>query len=505
VPGQGNTQVVYLKYANAKNLATILQGFANKAAAAETKNQSSQNDVTILSDEETNALVISAPPKTMVNIRQVINQLDIRRAQVLVEAIIAEVSGSMNDRLGFDFGSITQNGAIITNSLNALPALAGGAIAANGDINLAGFAGAVGANSNANLTFGGALSRTSNAGVTTLPFLGLLQAISTDNNSNLLSTPSLITMDNQEAEINVGQEVPFLTGSFTNGNTNAGNNTVNPFQTIERRDVGVILKVTPHVVDTENLQLKIYQEVSDVVLGSAAATASDLITNKRTINTTVLAKTGDIIALGGLIRDQVTENESKTPLLGDIPLLGGLFRSTSTNKSKQNLMVFIRPVILADKANLARYSQSRYNYLRELQQEIAPPQRLVEEPGPVMREFDDASNEPALNPIPTKPTTRVRPTSPKRTNSPTGAFRNTGSTNTFDLTQEPTHPRGAAVAVNPKPVARVPQPPKPRRSLPTANKPSKPRTNPRANPTNIQTAPVGEWIPLLPEDYPTAR
>lgn len=495
IPGQGNTQVAYLKYANAKNLATLLQGFASKTAAAESKNQSNQDSVTILADEETNALIISAPPKVMANIRQVISLLDIRRAQILVEAIIAEVSGNVNNRLGFDLGSITQNGAIITNSLNALPGLAGSAISANGDINIAGFAGAVGTNPNANLTLGGALSRTSSAGVTTLPFLGLLQAISTDNNSNLLSTPSLITMDNQEAEINVGQEVPFLTGSFTNGNTNNTNNSVNPFQTIERRDVGIILRVTPNVVDTENLQLKIYQEVSDVVQGSASTTASDLITNKRTIDTTVLAKTGDIIALGGLIRDQVTENESKTPLLGDIPIVGGLFRSTNTSKMKQNLMVFIRPVILAEEANLARYSKSRYDYLRELQKTVAPPQRLVEGRGPIMRDFDNATNEPALNPIPTPAGRKMAPRrqTPNKRRTNANAFSNNAPNNTVAPSQQPQRPLPPANAI-------IDQPPASQKPAP------KPVTRVQRGPRRVTTPPpTGEWIPLLPEDYPVEK
>jgi general secretion pathway protein D len=187
----------------------------------------------------------------------------------------------------------------------------------------------------------------------------ILQALASDSDTNILSTPSLVTMDNEEAEIIVGQNVPFVTGSFSSTGAAAGS--VDPFQTIQREDVGITLRVTPQINEGNAIVMKIEQEVSSV---SNDASAADIITNKRSIKTNVLVEDGQVLVLGGLIDDQITETVQKVPLLGDIPLLGYLFRSKSVSNTKQNLMIFIHPTILRDAATSARYSVNKYNYIR---------------------------------------------------------------------------------------------------------------------------------------------
>lgn len=350
----GNTSVVYLRYAKAVDLAKILQGYAKASQEAEgKKGGASGSDVTILADEATNSLVMTAPPRISKELREVIDRLDIRRAQVLVEAIIAEISMEKTFKLGFNFSGLSEAGGFILEAggLAQSTALAGAISGNPADIGAA-IGGLPGA------TFGGASIRNGD-----IEFIGLLRAVSTDADNNVISTPSLLAMDNQEAEISIGREVPFVTGSFSN---TGGNNTVNPFTTIERKDVGVTLKITPHVIDNGTVELDIYQEVSGLV-SSAVSGASDLVTNKRTIETTVIADNGEIIALGGLLEDDSTDGRTKVPVLGDIPLIGGLFRSKDKRRTKRNLMVFIRPIILQDGQDLRRYTADRYKLLQKLQ------------------------------------------------------------------------------------------------------------------------------------------
>lgn len=384
----GDTNVVYLRYAQAANLSSILQGYttgktaANGAAGQNNAAQSSEK-VTIIADESTNALIITAPPETMRELKSVIDQLDIRRAQVLVEAIIAEVGENASRVLGVELAGRPGNSLIFSQFggglLNAIGALAGSDDAAA-------FAAAAGSVSSG-ITGGVAADNSSGQVV----FAGLLTALSGDTSSNVLSTPSLLTMDNEEAEISVGQEVPFVTGSFTNNGGTDG--ATNPFTTIQREDVGVTLRITPHVVDKDSLQLKIYQEVSNIAADTTVQTgASDLVTNKRTIETTVIAENGAIIALGGLIDDQVTDTLNKVPLLGDIPVLGQLFRNTSKTRRKRNLMIFIRPVILHEGADLIRYSQQRYEFLRRAQivtNGVVGDEENNNKNGPLLPEYDN--------------------------------------------------------------------------------------------------------------------
>lgn len=344
----GNTNVVYLRYAKAVDLAKILQGYAK--AHAQTEGKKTSSEVTILADEATNSLIITAPPRLGNEIKQVIDRLDIRRAQVLVEAIIAEISIDKTFQLGFNYAGASSAGGFIMEAGGLSTGALAGLIADPAT-------GAAALGSLPGLTYGGASVKNGD-----VEFLGLLRAVATDADNNVISTPSLLAMDNQEAEISIGQEVPFITGQFSN---TGGNNTVNPFTTIERKDVGVTLKITPHVIDNGTVELKIYQEISGVVQGATGA--ADVVTNKRTIDTTVIVDNGEIIALGGLLEDNTTDSRNKVPLLGDLPLIGGLFRSKNTNRTKRNLMVFIRPIVLQDGQDLRRYSEDRYKLLQRMQ------------------------------------------------------------------------------------------------------------------------------------------
>ncbi len=383
VESGGNTRVVYLRYANAADLLAILTGVSagqakigtggddsegasdGASAAAPTVDangvptpqvptaslirRATQTDdrpnVDIQADEDTNALIITAPPDEMRSILAVVEQLDIRRAQVLVEAIIAELSTDNSSQLGVNFavdGSGDNRPAAYTNLGGATQALVG-TIASGG------------ASLSQGLSL--ALGRFGSDGVN---FGFLLSAIASDSNNNILSTPTLVTMDNQEAEIVVGQNVPFVTGQQLSSSND------NPFQTIERQDIGISLKVKPQINEGDNIKMEIEQEVSDVST-TAVTGATDITTNKRSIKTTVLVEDGQTLVLGGLIDDQLNDTRSKVPFLGDIPLLGSLFRYRTNNKTKRNLMVFLHPTILRDPATADFYSRSKYDDLRATQ------------------------------------------------------------------------------------------------------------------------------------------
>ena len=344
----GNTVVIYLHYAKAKDLVPILTGVsANITQVKRPKGKTIRipaagNKVSIEADEQTNALVISAPPDIMRSLQAVIKKLDIRRAQVLVEAIIAEVSSTKGAELGVQWSSSTStSGANTTVGGTAFDA---GNIDAINSFNIS------------SLPLGLSIGQFTNGTIR-----GLLRALASDSATNVLSTPNLVTLDNQEAEIIVGENVPFVTGQFTNSNSDPNN----PFQTIERHDVGIVLKVKPQINEGDSVKLDIEQEVSSVSSGSG----STLTTNKRSIKTSVLVDDKQIIVLGGLIKDDLQEVEDKVPLLGDIPLLGMLFRNTKTDLVKTNLMVFIRPEILRDGQDTFIQTNSKYEFMRKLQQE----------------------------------------------------------------------------------------------------------------------------------------
>ena len=325
-------------------------GASNAAAATAPK-------VSIIADESQNALIVKADPALMREIESAIKQLDIRRAQVLIQAAIVEVSGSNADQLGVQWAlgnASTGVGAISFD--NAGLSLGSIAAAAASGANSAALAGAAAGLSGALIGLGEVRGDNSFYGA-------ILQALKTTSSANLLSVPSIMTLDNEEANILVGQNVPFITGSTSTG---AGGVT-NPFTTIERRDVGINLKVIPHVGEGGTIRLEVAQEVSSVVPTTSSVRSSDLITNKRFIKTTILADDQQTIALGGLMQEDQSESVSQVPGLGRLPLIGGLFRSRANDNTKRNLLVFLQPTILRDNQSATQLSQNRYNQIRMLQ------------------------------------------------------------------------------------------------------------------------------------------
>lgn len=375
----GGVKVFRLKHASAKQVAEVLRGLvagdggrsgsssggsssgssSSSSSASSSPTSVSANGVSLIADDSLNALVVRADPAMMKEVMLVIDQLDQRRSQVLIQAAIVEVSGDNAQQLGVQWaaGDATKGVGLINFSTagNSLASIAT-AIAKdtpptsfNDGASIA--LGKSGTNANGDRTFYGAL----------------VQALSTVTNANLLSTPSIMTLDNQEAKIVVGQNVPFITGS----STSSSSTTTNPFQTIERQDVGITLKVIPHIGEGGTVRLEIEQEVSAVLPSVQGVNSADLITSKRSIKTTVLADDGQTIVLGGLIKDDNTKTVSKVPLLGDIPVLGYLFRATSDKKTKQNLLVFLQPTLLRDSASAVALSGRQYDAIRTLDMSVS--------------------------------------------------------------------------------------------------------------------------------------
>ncbi len=361
VKSVGNTQVIYLNYAQASNLVNVLKGVSDTMVQTEgQKTPALKEEVktNIQADASTNSLVITATPNVLQNLRNVIRQLDVRRAQVLVEAIIAEVATDKIRELGVQWLFYGANGthpggfSNFDNSGNQIIDLATNAYQLSQS----------NAASLPKITAGAALGLGS-FGSGALNFATLLQALSADVETNVLSTPTLLTLDNEEAEIVVGQNVPFVTGQYTT--TGANNGVNNPFQTIQRQDVGLKLKVKPQINEGNAVKLQIEQEVSSITPSSV--TTADIVTNKRTIKTTVIIEDGNMVVLGGLIDEDLQQTTQKVPGLGDIPLLGALFRSHHTKKVKRNLMVFLHPVIVREAALERTISIGKYNDMRAKQ------------------------------------------------------------------------------------------------------------------------------------------
>ncbi len=350
----GQTQVVFLKYAKAKDLAAILDKVARQSSGKKGKGSpgttGSSGNISIQADEANNALVITASPAIQRSLRSVIRQLDIRRKQILVESVIAEVGINLTTQLGVQFAVDGRN---TTNQLPVGVTSLGGP--GNSLVSLYQNPGSLGAG----LTL--AVGRL----VGDVQFGALIRALQGDAATNILSTPTLVTLDNEEAEIIVGQNVPFVTGQYTS--TGSGEGVTNPFQTIERNDIGIKLKLKPQINEGDSIRLEIHQEASALAASSVAL--KEKIVNKREIKTVVMAEDGQIIVLGGLIEDTFRDNVQKVPLLGDIPVLGQLFRFTETDKIKQNLMVFIHPVILRDRGTADAYTERKYSYLKASQME----------------------------------------------------------------------------------------------------------------------------------------
>lgn len=356
----GDTRVRYLRYADAEELATKLQAhFTNQvsAVAGQAAAGGSHDSVSVWADTQTNAIVINAPPKMMRSLMQIVDKLDIRRAQVLVEAIIVEVVVDKTSELGATW-AIAGYGSDTPIAITNFPDLGPGVVQLG---SLVGDTGIVDPGSliGEGITLG--IGRISDTGVS---FAAILRALNGDANTNIISTPSIVTTDNEEATLTVGQEVPFVTGSFTN--TGSAGGAVNPFQTINRQQIGVKLSITPQINETNSLVLDISQEISSIA--QSAAGAVDLITNQRTIETTVIVDDGEILVLGGLLEDVLRESDQRVPILGRIPLLGNLFRSRKTDMIKTNLLIFIRATILRDSSQTALETNSKYNLMRQIQQ-----------------------------------------------------------------------------------------------------------------------------------------
>jgi len=365
----GNTRVVYLRNAEATKLAEILRGLltgearATQAAASATPGRPAAVGASkaaeasqIQADEATNSLVISASDAVFNNLRAVIEKLDVRRAQVFVEALIVEFTTDKASEFGFQWAGGNKAGTGTVGAITNFPK-AGTGIAATV----------------------ASPSSLASAGGLTVAFLGkkiplpdgtsvrslgaLARALEETSGANILSTPNLLTLDNAEAKIIVGQNVPFLTGSFSQATSTTG--AVNPFQTIERKDIGLTLKIKPQISEGGSVKLQIYEENSSVA-AAAGVQASDLITNKRSLDTTVIVDDGNTVVLGGLIEDSVQDDTQAVPFLGNIPVLGWLFKSRTQKKTKTNLMVFLRPIIVRGPEDSYGFTASRYEHMHAL-------------------------------------------------------------------------------------------------------------------------------------------
>jgi general secretion pathway protein D len=377
----GNTHVVYLRYAQAADLVPVLKGVGASADAEAQAQSTKASSFDVQADPSTNALIITAPPDILRTLRSVIAQLDIRRAQVLVEAIIAEMATDRASELGVQWvidGTPGSHGPVAVTNFGPPGSSIGSIAAAAASRDPRAVAGLP-----AGLTLGvGRFNHPS------FNFAALIRALASDAASNILSTPSLVTMDNEEAEIVVGQNVPFVTGQFTSSGTTTS--AVHPFQTIQRQDVGLTLRVRPQINEGSAIRLDIEQEVSSIA--ASVTGAADIITNRRSIRTSVLIESGQVLVLGGLIDDNLHETEQRVPGLGSLPLLGGLFRYNKTTKLKRNLMVFMHPVILRDEHAAAIHSRSKYDFIRAEQLERAqrPTQLIPDAQVPVLPDWDDA-------------------------------------------------------------------------------------------------------------------
>ena len=392
--GAGNIHVVYLRNAEAAKIAETMRGLISGAESSRTAATSAVTSATttqpgtqpastaasaaptapasiIQAYTPTNSLIITAPEPTYRALRTVIDKLDARRAQVFVEALIVEVSTGLASEFGVQWQSARNvgNGQSVFGGTNFNTGVAGGL--GTNIINAAIDPRTLGSGLNLGLING--TLRIPGTDIEVLNLQVLARALEADSGANVLSTPNVLTLDNEEARIIVGQNVPFITGSYT---PTAGSAT-NPFQTIERKDIGLTLKVTPQVAEAGAVKLKIFQEVSNVTRDAQLVKSADLITNKRSLESTVLVDDGQIVVLGGLIQDDQQAAIDKVPLLGDIPWIGGLFKYETRNRKRTNLMVFLRPVVVKDDKGAASLTSDRYEYIRNLQRGMSLPQNWL--------------------------------------------------------------------------------------------------------------------------------
>ena len=351
----GTIKVVRLAHSDATKMAEILNSLVKERKSGES---GGMVEVSVQADEAINALVIRADPANMIDIMDIIDSLDVRRMQVLIEAAIVEVTADFSRQLGSE---LALGSASSSTTPLGLTAPSGTLAQILQGLAITGQPSAPTSLGDAPLIAGGRLDATGTS------FAFIIKALAANGDVNLLSTPSITTMDNEEAKIVVGQNVPFRTGSTVTGSQG----TTNPFTTIQREDVGLTLEVTPHINSDNLVRLLIHQEVSEVdassLSGIGSQAAADLITNKRTIDTTILVEDNEVIILGGLIRDKETQGESRVPVLGSIPGLGMLFRNRTTSTEKQNLMVFLRPTVLKNQADIAEATERKFNRVFELE------------------------------------------------------------------------------------------------------------------------------------------
>jgi general secretion pathway protein D len=430
----GDTRVRYLHYANAEKLAPKLKeqmtGIAAAAAGpaaqgAASAAQSADKNAMVWADPTNNALIITAPAKTMRAIMAIVDKLDIRRPQVLVEAIIADVDYNKDAELGVNWAAYSNDGSNVP---------AGAFVSPIGGTSIVDLAGAVQNPANVSTTLlQGTTLGVGRIAVSGLNFAAIVRAIRTDTNNNIIATPSAMTMDNQEAELKVAQEVPFITGQYTANNTAVVGGAVNPFQTIQREEVGTILKITP-TISAEGSQVMLKISIESSSLGQKPAGAVDLVTNKRTVSTTVLIEDGGIVVLGGLIEDDTSKGESRVPYLGNIPLLGLLFKTRNQTSAKSNLMIFIRPKIMRDANQAAYETELKYNYMQEQQHPLF---------------HTSPSDQPPLLPgVPPGKLPPLPPAPPPGKDSAQGPAPTTGSGATHSSAQPASIPPGAPAPDN---------------------------------------------------------
>ena len=365
----GDTRVRYLHYADADKIAPKLKEQITGIAAADAKGgaqgatggnpqaQAEKNSL-IWADPQNNALVITAPPKVMRQIMAIVDKLDIRRPQVLVQAIIADVNVAKNAELGVNWAAYGKNNSNVPAASFVSPV---------GGTSIVDLATAIENPTTVTTTLlSGTTLGVGRIGSGSVNFAAVLRAIQSDSHTNIISTPSAMTMDNQEAELKSAQEVPFVTGQFSNTGTGGNNGAVNPFQTIQREEVGTILKVTP-TISPEGTAVMMKISIESSSIGQRPAGAVDLVTNKRTAQTSVLIEDGGVVVLGGLTSTQNIRQESRVPILGAIPIIGLAFKTRSASTEKDNLMIFIRPKILRDQAQAAYETDLKYNYKQDQQ------------------------------------------------------------------------------------------------------------------------------------------
>jgi general secretion pathway protein D len=427
----GDTQVRYLLYADAEKVAPKLKeqitGIATTAAGSTGASGGSaqaqaEKGALVWADSATNSLIITAPPKIMRAIMEIVDKLDIRRAQVLVEAVIVEVNADKTSDIGVNWGAWSQGANGTQIPLVGFISPVGGSSILDLASTVNGIANGTTTSSNGASSLNGTTLGLGKLTGTGINYGAMIKAVSGDANTNIIATPSAVTMDNQEAKLEVAQQVPFITGQYssTAGTTGGSGGTVNPFTTVQRQEVGTILKVTPQIAAQGNsVVLKISIESSSVAPTSVSTV--DITTNKRTVDTSVMVEDGGIVVLGGLISDTVTRNEQHVPFLGSLPLIGFAFRTRDYNRVRNNLMVFIRPKILRTSAQTVAETTEKYNFMLNEERNAVQPdllKTLVGERPPMLAPLPAAVTPEAGRPEDPKPEATRSPVAPGQFSNP---------------------------------------------------------------------------------------